>query len=51
MENTPTIKGPQGTGAQFQRKVAELVAKGMNEIRARRIASGAFQINKIKKTK
>lgn len=34
------ILGPQGTGERFKNKVAQLIAKGMPEVRARRIASG-----------
>lgn len=40
------ISGPNGTGERFKKKVAQLISKGMPELRARRIASGAFQIRK-----
>lgn len=43
------IPGPQGTGASFLRKVAQLVAKGKTELQARRIASNTINNQKRKK--
>lgn len=42
------IPGPQGKGERFLKKLAELLARGFNPIRARRIASG---VNNKKKGK
>lgn len=43
------IKGPQGTGQSFLRKVEKLIAMGKTELQARRIASGTSYV--IKKSK
>ncbi|KKT48231.1 MAG: hypothetical protein UW41_C0037G0011 [Candidatus Collierbacteria bacterium GW2011_GWC2_44_18] len=43
--------GPQGTGASFLRKVAELKAKGHSDLKARRMASGVTKLQNNKRRK
>lgn len=43
------IRGPQGTGERFKKKVAELMARGFSELKSRRIASGLSNINNNRK--
>ncbi len=42
------IPGPQGKGEKFIKKLAELLARGFNPVRARRIASGVNNNKKVK---